>query len=258
MNTRSEKEDLRDQEIIELTEVVEEPTASSAGSPQFGIQDKQSQDPNGHTGEASSRRQGSGHDAGEDDFDFSALLQDSKDYDGQNSWTDRSHGTQKRGVQSSARDFDDLEDLFDELDLDLPPEQDTRTGQEGMGIGHSQDLFQEVNRRFEEMDSRIANLENLHNLESRIQELEARVRGKESWSEIEARIMSRLEDLVREKTTEIKQAVFQEIDLKSELWSELSQRIEEVVPQAAAKIIREEIRALQEEDLDSGEDEANL
>jgi hypothetical protein len=38
--------------------------------------------------------------------------------------------------------------------------------------------------------------------------------------------------------------------LKNELWTELSQRIEETVPLAAAQIIRQEIQALREEEQD--------
>jgi hypothetical protein len=45
--------------------------------------------------------------------------------------------------------------------------------------------------------------------------------------------------------------------LKNELWNELSQRIEDVVPQAAARIIREEIQSLEEDEPDISQERAN-
>jgi len=276
MSTRSENGDLRDREIIELTEVVEEPAAAHAGSTPFGDRDDAGENTGGHSGGTWVQGQSSDREADDDDFDFSALLQDAQVSDASNK--DPSTRTDKQENHSSASDFDDLEDLFDELDLDLSPEYESRSGYDGQAQADP-----DLNRRLQDMDSRIEKLESLLNLESRVRELEAGLGKKESWSDIEARIMNRLEDLVRERTAEIKHAVTQEIEtagqsdislegniqeltrkveevhsyavgpetlsaLKNELWNELSLRIEKAVPEAAAKIIREEIQALQDDD----------
>ena len=290
MGTHSEKDHLPDQEIIELTEVVEEPSQPpSAGSSTFGDHQNPYQNENGYPGEASSRIQSSEHNSVEDDFNFTALLRDSQDGETQNRWTERSTTSSKKDEQSSVQDFDDLDDLFDELDLDLAPEHVPQPDQERQPQTKSQELIQDLRSRLEDMDSRISELENLHTLESRIRDLEAGAKSKESWKEIEARIMNRLEDMVQEKIAELKESLTldlksndqtdlpsrQEVEdlaqkveelnsyalgpetvsaLKNELWNELSQRIEEVVPQAAAKIIREEIQSLEEDDPDFSEE----
>lgn len=289
MGTHSTKDHRPDQEIIELTEVVEEPgQPPSTGSSPPGDQENPYHNENGRPGGASSRSQSSEPNSVEDDFDFTALLRDSQDGDTQNRWTEQSTTSSKKDEQNSVRDFDDLDDLFDELDLDLDQEHDSQPVKEGLPNVDSQDL----RGRLEDMDSRISELENLHTLESRIRDLEAGSKSTESWKEIEARIMNRLEDLVREKIAELKESLTldlksndqtdlpsrqevenlaQKVDelnsyalgpetvsaLKNELWNELSQRIEEVVPQAAAKIIREEIQSLEEDDPDLSEEQTN-
>jgi hypothetical protein len=294
MGTHSEKDHLPDQEIIELTEVVEEPSQPpSVGSSTLGDQENPYQSENGHPGGAPSRSQNSGHKSVEDDFNFTALLQDSQDGDTLNRWTERPATSSKKDEQSSVQDFDDLDDLFDELDLDLAPDHAPQPGQEGLPQIKSQELIKDLRSRLEDMDSRISELENLHSLESRIQDLEAGVKSKQSWKEIEARIMNRLEDLVQEKIAELKESLTlelsskndqtalpskEEVDnlaqkvdeissyalgpetiraLKNELWNELSQRIEDVVPQAAARIIREEIQSLEEDEPDISQERAN-
>lgn len=290
MGTHSEKDHRPDQEIIELTEVVEEPPGQSPStdSSPLGDQENPDHNENGHHGGASSRSQSSEPNSVEDDFDFTALLRNSQEVDTQNRWTERSTTSSKNDEQSSVQDFDDLDDLFDELDLDLDPEHDSQPGKERLPNVDSQDL----RSRLEDMDSRIAGLEHLHTLESRIRDLEAGSKSTESWKEIESRIMKRLEDLVREKIAELKDSLIldlksnvqtdlpskEEVDnlaqkvdelnsyalgpetvsaLKNELWNELSQRIEDVVPQAAAKIIREEIHSLEEDDPDFSEEHTN-
>jgi len=294
MGTHSGKDHRPDQEIIELTEVVEEPgQPPSTGSSPPGDQENPDHNENGRPGGgAPSRSQSSEPNSVEDDFDFTALLRDSQDGETQKRWTERSPTSSKTDEQSSVQDFDDLDDLFDELDLDLAPEHAPQPGQEGLPQTKSQELIQDLRSRLKDMDSRISELENLHSLESRVQDLETGAKSKESWKEIEARIMNRLEDLVREKIAELKESLIldlksddqidhpsrQEVDnlsqkieeltsyaigpetvraLKNELWNELSQRIEEVVPQAAAKIIREEIQSLEEDDPDLSEKQTN-
>lgn len=82
MGTHSEKDHRPDQEIIELTEVVEEPSQHpSGGSSTEDDQENPYQNENGHPGGASSRSQSSEHNSVEDDFNFTALLRDSQDVD---------------------------------------------------------------------------------------------------------------------------------------------------------------------------------
>ncbi|MFP4428262.1 MAG: hypothetical protein ACLFPB_02985, partial [Desulfovermiculus sp.] len=128
----------------------------------------------------------------------------------------------------------------------------------------------------------------LQALESRIAQLEKGTysQNRESWKEVENRILNRLEDMVQEQITKARNALHQETEtasqdnypawekevrelakkveeinsyalgpetlsaLKNELWTELSQRIEETVPLAAAQIVRQEIQALLDEDQD--------
>ncbi|MFO7876758.1 MAG: hypothetical protein R6U55_09295 [Desulfovermiculus sp.] len=295
MSTRSGQENHQDQEIIELTEVVEEPDESPAAGPfASGEQNDGSSSPNGPT-TGLNRPQGQGQRAeadDEDDFDFSSLLQDTKS--SENSNRQRNESSPQKSWNQQGRfenqDYDDLEDLFEELDLDLDPDQDGYLGSKNGQGGNSktEKQIQALNQRLEDRASRSGEQASLQALESRIAHLEQGTcsGNRESWKEVENRILNRLEDMVQERITKAQQALHQEIEtacqdklaaregevrelaqkveeinsyalgpetlsaLKNELWTELSQRIEEAVPLAAAQIVRQEIQALREEEQD--------
>lgn len=298
MSTRSDKETQQEQEIIELTEVVEESYEPTADSSTLGKHDDRSSSSSGqNTAVHPPRSQGRTAEPDEDDFDFSSLVYDSKSSEAGGLQTDQPN-TQKPWNQQAHlgdQDFDDLEDLFDELDLDLDSDREdslgSRDGHEG--TSSPEDQIQALNKPAEDLASQSADQARLQALESRITKLEQRTYSgsQESWKEIENRILTRLEEMVQERITAAKHALQQEIEsagqanatsqegdvrelaqkvedinsyyalepetvsaLKNELWAELSQRIEETVPLAAARIIRQEIQALGEEEEDSEKD----
>ncbi|WP_027369498.1 hypothetical protein [Desulfovermiculus halophilus] len=271
MSTSSQTKDHWDQEIIDLTEVVEEPGPES---PAESPEDHSSSWRNGRE-QAGARAQESGYNQdpdAEEDFDFSAFMSGPGPHD-EHTGHDPAPGSRpESGHPSSAGgldDFEDIEDLFQELELGFSPDQ---AGAQGL----------------EESGTRSPEAKALHALESRIQRLEEAVHSgsRESWKDIENRIMSRLDELVQDRMDKAREALLQEIQsaphkqgsdsnqgsdlrelaqkveelnnfavgpetvsaLKNELWTELSHRIEETVPQAAAKVIREEMQALMNEE----------
>lgn len=291
MSTRSGQDNHQDQEIIELTEVVEESDESSAAGPSApGEHNDESSSPNGQT-KAFNRPQepkGTSEPGDEDDFDFSSLMHEPKS--SENSNRQKNESAQKSWNQQTHyedQDYDDLEDLFEELDLDLDPDQDgyleSRAGREGKS--RIEEQIQALNQRLEDLESRSLEQTSLQALESRIAQLEKGTfsQSRESWKEVENRIFNRLDDMVQEQITKFRDAVHQEIEtacqdkfaareevrelaqkveeinsyalgpetlsaLKNELWTDLSQRIEETVPLAAAQIVRQEIQALRDEE----------
>ncbi|MFP4258106.1 MAG: hypothetical protein ACLFRE_03800 [Desulfovermiculus sp.] len=295
MSTRSGQDNHQDQEIIELTEVVEEPDDPSAAVPSVPEKhNDKSNSQNGHT-KAFIRPQGqekTSEPDDEDDFDFSSLVYEAESSDPSSKPKDEFSLQKSRSPQAhfAEQENDDLEDLFDELDLDLDPDQDSywesRAGRGGKTKTEKQ--IQVLNQRLEDLESRSLDQASLQALESRIAQLENGTfsQNRESWKEVENRILNRLEDMVQEQITKARNALHQEMEtasqdnypawekevrelakkveeinsyalgpetlsaLKNELWTELSQRIEETVPLAAAQIVRQEIQALLDEDQD--------
>jgi gas vesicle protein len=282
MSTSSRTKDHGDQEIIDLTEVVEEPESESpAESPE---------DPSARwqkdLEQAGERAQEAGHEQdpdAEEDFDFSAFMS-APGPDDEHTGRGLAADSDSASGQSSSPagrldDFEDIEDLFQELELGLSPDQATSRRRFGFRAGP---------QGLQESGSRSPEAEALHALESRIQRLEKTIHSgnRESWKDIENRIMSRLDELVQDRINKARESLLQEIApaphnqasdshhepdlrelaqkveelnnfavgpetvsaLKNELWTELSHRIEETVPQAAAKVIREEIQALMDEE----------
>lgn len=294
MSTRTSQDDHQDHDIIELTEVVEEPDESSAAEPSaLRQQNDDSSTPHGQTTDLNwSQSQRQPAESDEDDFDFSSLMHDSGSSD------TSSHSQTQSSLQKSwskqtsfeDQDYDDLEDLFEELDLDLDPDQDGYLGarNDQGGKTKTEKQMQALHQRLEDLASRSVDQASLQSLESRIGHLEQGTGSgnRESWKEVENRILNRLEEMVEERITKARQTLHQEIEtvcqdklaarkeevrelaqkvedinnyalgpetlsaLKNELWTELSQRIEETVPLAAAQIIRQEIQALREEEQD--------
>ncbi|MFO7803376.1 MAG: hypothetical protein R6V55_13880 [Desulfovermiculus sp.] len=293
MSTTSAPDCSQDREIIELTDVVEEPIQPAAGEPKSS-EASQPERPQGTTSRESGQPSVSGPspETEKDEFDFSSLWPETQSFghkgaggtlsDSSTAWTD--------SQSAHADDFNDLDDLFDELDLDLAPDQDKSSAshsKDHKSPSGSEEQIQAINDKLQELSSRLADLESLHSLDNRVRELEQAVSSgnSEAWKDIESRIMHRLESLVHERITQAKDDLHREIEqiinqsaiapentsvqdlaqkvedltnyavgpetvsaLKNELFAELTQRIEETIPQAAAKVIREEIQSLLEEE----------
>jgi gas vesicle protein len=292
MRTRSKQKDLGDQEIIDLTEVVEEPSETSAKDPSLWPWDRGMPTDVSSAG-TKKRTTLQDPESDEDDFDFTTLLDPSEQTSARQKPALGRNGAQGKTREESTHhnrddDFEDIEDLFEELDLEFSAKQGptsaafmndksgkAKFGQSGVGQpeikGTESDLMQ--------------------GLETRVQALEEKItsRDRESWKDVENRIMDQLENLVQEHIRKARQSLLEEIEtkslpphdaqqnnsiqaltqkiedmehyavgpetvsaLKNELWTELSQRIDEAVPQAAAKVIREEIQALLEEEAEAG------
>ena len=293
MSTTSSTDRSQDRDIIELTDVVEEPL--QAGKDESETPEaSQPERPQGSTSQESGQPKSSGPnpETDEDEFDFSSLWQETQSFghkgpegapsDSSTAWAD--------SQSVHAEDFNDLDDLFDELDLDLAPEQDKRPAsgsKDQKPPPGSGEQIQAMNAKLQELSTRIADLESLHSLDNRVHELEQTVSAgnNQAWKDIESRIMHRLESLVHERITQAKDDLHREIEqtinqsviapentsvpdlaqkveeltnyavgpetvsaLKNELFAELSQRIEDAIPQAAAKVIREEIQSLLDEE----------
>ncbi len=225
MRKRSERKDPQDQEIIDLTEVVEEPSESF----------------------------------------------------------------QMNGAQrSSTNDFEDIEDLFEELDLEFPARNDSTSAP---FINDRSGSIKGGQQNTDRSTTKDTASDLIQTMEARIQALEEKIvsTNHESWKDVENRIMARLDTMVQERIHEAKLTIQEEIEtglrphqegqpsssirelaqkiedikhyavgpetlsaLKNELWTELSQRIDETVPQAAAKVVREEIQALLDEEAGDG------
>lgn len=292
MSTTSSTDRSQDRDIIELTDVVEEPLQPGKDESETP-EASQSERPQDSTSPESGQPRSSGPNpkTDEDEFDFSSLWQETQSFghqglegapsDSSTAWAD--------SQSVHAEDFNDLDDLFDELDLDLAPEQDKRaaSGRKDQKPPGSGEQIQAMNAKLHELSTRVADLESLHSLDNRVRELEQTVSAgnNQAWKDIESRIMHRLESLVHERITQAKDDLREEIEqtsnqsgiapentsvpdlaqkveeltnyavgpetvsaLKNELFAELSQRIEDTIPQAAAKIIREEIQSLLDEE----------